>query len=52
MSLRVGALLVSLQSRRRARIVGLTASQVCLEFAPGRTQWRSLADIQRLYKVI
>ena len=52
MSLTVGSLLVSIQSRRRARVVGLTGSQACLEFAPGRTQWRLLADVQRLYKVV
>lgn len=52
MSIRIGSLLVSLYSRRRARVVGLTGSQVCLEFSPGRTQWRRLTDIQRLYRTV
>ena len=52
MSLRVGSLLVSRSSRRRARVIGLTGSMVCLEFAPGHTQWRDTLDVLRLYRIV
>jgi hypothetical protein len=52
MTLRVGSLLVSRSSRRRARVVGLQGNLCCLEFAPGRTQWRDTLDVLRLYRLV
>jgi len=52
MSLRVGSLLVSKKSRRRARVTGLTTTMVRIEFSDRGWQWRRREEIETLYRII
>lgn len=47
-----GSLIVSKTSRRRARVISTTPTHALIEWGPGRTQWRLISDIERLYRVV
>lgn len=51
-TIRVGSLIRSKKTNRRARVTGLTLTMVRLEYAPGRWQWRRIEDIERLYRAV
>lgn len=49
---RVGMLLVSRSSGRRCRVIGISASEVCVEYSDYRVNWYDVDRVDRLYTAV